>query len=288
MKATFSQAGSFTTIQDGGRFGMAHLGFPPSGFMDAVSARLANRLVANEPDEALLEITWTGVEFSVDVACAVALTGAQFACTLNGKPIDTYGVVSLQAGDCLRMGQLLSGVRAYLSFAGGLSLPKVGRSVSTLTLAGLGGLHGRPLQAGDELPLKQPQQVTQRAVPAWYRWPQQNIHVVRALPGPEFALFESGVIQQALSQPYQISQDSNRQGFRLQSSPIQGPEGFHMVSSGLLPGTLQVTPDGQTILVMHDGQTTGGYPRLLVVKQDELHKLAQIRPHQDIYFFCER
>ena len=159
MKATFSQAGSFTTIQDGGRFGMAHLGFPPSGFMDAVSARLANRLVANEPDEALLEITWTGVEFSVDVACAVALTGAQFACTLNGKPIDTYGVVSLQAGDCLRMGQLLSGVRAYLSFAGGLSLPKVGRSVSTLTLAGLGGLHGRPLQAGDELPLKQPQQV---------------------------------------------------------------------------------------------------------------------------------
>ena len=136
--------------------------------------------------------------------------------------------------------------------------------------------------------MKQPHQVIQRAVPAWHRWPQQNIHVIRVLPGPEFALFEPGAIKQALSQPYQISQDSNRQGFRLQSTPIQGPKDLSMISSGLLPGTLQVTPDGQTILAMQDGQTTGGYPRLLVVKQDELHKLAQIRPHQDIYFFCER
>ena len=134
MKVSFSQGGSFTTIQDGGRFGMAHLGFPPSGFMDVISARLANRLVGNEPDEALLEITWTGVEFSVDVACAVALTGAQFDGTVNGQPIDAYGVVSLQAGDCLRMGPLQTGVRAYLSFAGGLLLPSVGRSASTLTL----------------------------------------------------------------------------------------------------------------------------------------------------------
>nr|WP_255590390.1 biotin-dependent carboxyltransferase family protein [Marinicella sp. NBU2979] len=282
---TITQAGSMTTVQDAGRLGMAHWGMPPSGFMDVPAARMANRLVGNDPDEGLLEVTWSGLGLRTEAACSVAVAGAEFSCTVNGQAVDTNRTIHLQAGDQFRMEHLLVGVRAYVAIGGGLDLPTIGGSVSTLVVAGLGGLAGRALQVGDELPLRQTGLRATRHKPPWLVLKEQTIHVVRAMPGPEVNLFEPAVVSQAFGQPFQLTQDHNRQGFRLQAEPLRYPDQLHLSSSGLVPGSLQVTPDGQGILSMQDGQTTGGYPRMLVVHRDELHKLAQIRPGQDLYFF---
>lgn len=265
----------------------AHLGVPVSGFMDKVSAQLANKMVGNQPNQGLLEITWTGLELVSSEACSLALAGAEFNCTVNGNPVNTDHVIHLNSGDCFKMSHLEHGVRAYLAVAGGFDVPLVAGSQSALTLAGLGGYQGRALRAGDVLKLKRPEIITGVAKPNWKKIQSPEILVVRAKPGPEVNQFDSATIRQAFGQAYQLTQDCNRQGYRLNAKPLHYPVDYSMQSSGLIPGSLQVTPDGQTILAMADAQTTGGYPRILVVNQDELHKLAQARPEQLIYFFVE-
>ncbi len=279
------QAGTFTTVQDKGRYGWAHLGVPVAGCMDQQSAQLANWMVGNQPTSAVLEMTWTGMEFTCQVDCSMALAGAEFECSLNGRIINTDQVINLRIGDHFKMHRLLQGVRAYLAFAGGFDLTAVGGSYSTLVVAGLGGYAGRSLQAGDVLRLKQPTTVASKTKPQWKKLKRQSIHVIRAMPGPEYDCFTPAVIRQAFGQAYQLSSAANRQGFRLIAAAIETPKGFHMNSSGLVPGSLQVTPDGQTILAMQDAQTTGGYPRILVVDQSQIHQLAQIRTDEDVYFY---
>lgn len=287
MSLSIIQAGSFTTVQDGGRFMQAHWGVPVSGFMDKVSAQLANKMVGNQPCQGLLEITWTGLELISNVACTVAVAGAEFNCLVNDRPVNTDQVIHLNQGDCFKMGHLEQGVRAYLAVAGGLDVPLIAGSQSTLSVAGMGGYRGRALRAGDELPLRKPAVVNGISKPNWKKIQTPDILVVRAKPGPEVNRFDTATIRQAFGQVYHLSQDCNRQGFRLIADSLTHPTDFSMKSSGLLPGSLQVTPDGQTILAMADAQTTGGYPRILVINQDELHKLVQARPKQQIYFFVE-
>ncbi len=288
MKICITQPGTFTTVQDQGRFGLAHLGVPVSGAMDWPAAQMANRLLGNPRHEGVLEVTWSGVGFSPDVDCSVAVAGARFECQVNGQSVDADQVIHLQAGDEFKMGHLLAGVRAYVAVAGGFDVPKVGGSVSTLTLAQLGGVDGRILRLGDELQLKTGGHVDTSRIPSWQLLKQQSIHVIRAMPGPEVNRFSPTTIRQAFGQAYQITKDSSRQGFRLESDPVDYPKQLHLSSTGLVSGSLQVTPDGQTILAMHDAQTTGGYPRILVVNQDELHKLAQVRPGEELYFFVTK
>ncbi len=285
MKFSITQPGSFTTVQDGGRYGLAHLGVPVSGFMDRQAAHMANRILGNPLNEGVLEVTWVGIGFTTDTNCSIAVAGARFECEVNHEPVDAGQVIQLQAGDEFKMGQLLVGVRAYVAVAGGFDIPLVGGSVSTLTVAQMGGVEGRALQTGDQLPLATGGCVEPRRFPDWQLLKARTMHVIRAMPGPEINCFSPATVQQAFGQAYQATKDCSRQGFRLHSDPIEFPKGLHMVSSGLVPGSLQVTPDGQTILAMHDAQTTGGYPRMLVVNQGELHKLAQVRPGEDIYFF---
>ncbi len=285
MSLEIIQAGTFTTVQDGGRFGLAHMGVPVSGYMDDQAAQLANWMVGNPSYEALLEITWTGVELVSHVDCVLAIAGAEFACVVNNKPVNTDQVIHLTAGDNFKMRRLLVGVRAYLAVAGGLGLEPVAGSCSTLTVAHLGGINGRKLQAGDCLNVTNKFDFFARRKPAWKKLKTQKTHVIRATPGPEYDWLEPIQIRQAFGQAYQLSHNFDRQGFRLQAAPITALKTTHLQSSGLVAGSLQVTPDGQTILAMHDAQTIGGYPRILVANQDELHKLAQIRPHEKIYFF---
>jgi len=283
MGIEITKAGMFTTVQDEGRLGWAHLGVPVSGFMDKRSAHLANWMVGNAVGDALLEITWMGVEFSCDEKCVVAIAGAEFECFVNDEGIDTDKVIQLEQGDHFKMGRLITGVRAYLAFEGSFDLPEVAGSMSTLVVAGLGGYRGRALQTGDVLTLntRLNSVVDHKQKPLWKKIKPQSIHVIRAMPGPEFSFFDAVTIRQVFGQAYQISNESNRQGFRLHSKAIKLPENVNMSSSGLVSGSLQITPDGQTILAMKDAQTTGGYPRILVVNQDQLAQLAQIIPGED-------
>ncbi len=285
MSLLVIQPGTLTTVQDGGRLGLAHLGIPPGGFMDQRSAHEANRLVGNALNTALLEVTWTGVELLAESNCTLAVAGAVFSCWLNDEAMVMDRSVHLVKGDRFKMGRLLTGVRAYVACAGGFDLPQLGGSHSTLLVAHMGGLAGRALQTGDRLPLNHPEHVPIRYQRHWLQVKARSQHVVRATPGPESNWFNPAVIRQAFGQAYQLTPECSRQGFRLQSAAIVTAKESQLNSSGLVPGTLQVTPDGQTILAMREAQTTGGYPRILVVNQDELFKLAQVRPGEHIHFF---
>ncbi|MCX7554943.1 biotin-dependent carboxyltransferase family protein [Marinicella sp. S1101] len=287
MAIEIIQAGGLTTVQDGGRWHAAHLGFPVSGCMDQAAAQLANHMVGNEPGCAVLEMSWSGLEFTAQQACSMALAGAEFICQLDGQEVSTDSVIQLRANSHFKMQRLLSGVRAYAAFAGGIDVPVLMGSKSTLLSASVGGFNGRPLRAGDVVELSQPHLVTNKGKPNWKKYHPPSFHVVRAMPGPEVHLFSQNTIKQAFSQSYELTAAADRQGFRLKSKPLDVTNIQVTASSGLVPGSLQVTPDGQAILAMRDAQTTGGYPRILVVHQQQLSLLAQVRPGEKIHFFVE-
>ncbi len=288
MTIEIAQSGTLTTVQDLGRFGMAHLGIPQSGSMDQRSAQIANHMVGNDKNAAVLEVTWQGIEFISEVSCSIALAGAEFICELDGQRVSTDRTVHLSSGSRFSMVRLVTGVRAYLAFAGGINVSAFAGSGSTLLSAKLGGFHGRALQRGDRLELLSPQKVSSLQKPVWKKIKQKNVHIVRAMPGPEVNLFDHHTIAQAFGQAYELSQVANRQGFRLTAEPLNTSQQISIPSSGLVPGSLQVTPDGQTILAMHDAQTSGGYPRILIVHQDQLSQLAQVRTGELIHFFVEK
>ncbi len=137
--------GMMTTIQDLGRFGYQHLGISPAGAMDGYSLRLANLLVGNAPGEACLEITLLGPRLEFTSSTVIALTGADLGAELNAMPIEMWATVPVQNGDILNFRGARTGCRAYLACLGGLEVPMVLGSKSTLTRAALGGLDGRPL-----------------------------------------------------------------------------------------------------------------------------------------------
>lgn len=279
------QAGSLTTIQDAGRFNCAHWGIPMSGYLDKSSAHLANRMVNNCKETEVLEVSWMGVEFISHVNCSLAIAGAEYSCELDGHPVSTDHVIHLSVNSHFKMTKLISGVRAYLAFAGGMDVPSIAGSKSTLLSAKIGGFLGRAIQKGDQLQLTNPHLVADFQKPHWKKCAFKTTHIVRAMPGPEINLFSQSTIRQAFSQCYELTTLADRQGFRLNSYPIRTINEEEMISSGLVPGSLQVTPDGQSILAMNDAQTTGGYPRILVVNQDQLSQIAQVRPGDKIYFF---
>lgn len=279
-----TQGGLFSTLQDLGRFHQAHWGLPPSGALDRPAMERANRMVGNPLDAAVIEITLTGLSFDTQTACSIALSGACFELTVNGQPVNDQETIHLQAGDQFSMGRLIAGSRAYLAVAGGFDVPFVLDSQSTYTRAKLGGHQGRMLEAGDGLMLKKPHTSNTQHQAQWHRPAKTNRHIIRALPGPEYAFFSDQVHRLIWSQPCQVSADSDRMGLRINPKHPLLNEAT-ITSAGLIPGTLQVTPSGAGIISLNDGPCTGGYPRLLQVLPEHLHLLAQIKPHDVIHWF---
>ncbi len=279
--------GLFSTFQDAGRFNQAHLGIPISGVLDLPAAQWANRLLGNDIHEAVIEITLTGLSFQTNCDCSIAITGAVFVCSINNKTIDHEQTINLKTGDVFSMSKIKSGARAYLAVAGGFTLPQVLGSYSTLSSAQMGGFHGRALQAGDEIKLNKPHTTPTRSIAVWKRPKGQSIHVIRALPGPEYDLFDGFSQQSVWQQAFVVTNDCDRMGMRLHND-----HELHALktisSAGVVPGSLQVTPDGDSIMTLNDGQVTGGYPRILAVLPDQLPLLAQALPNDQLFFHRHR
>jgi len=285
MSLTILNPGLFSTFQDMGRPGYAHLGIPVSGVMDVPSAKLANQMVANDFHEAVLELTYTGVSLQSSEACTIAVCGAEFECFVNEQAVSQDKSIDLLPEDVFRMGRMKTGARAYLSVAGGYELEKTLGSYSTLSLAELGGYQGRALRKGDCIDLRRAQHTPSKSKYDWQKVKGKSTHIVHARPGPEYDWFSPESQQLAFSLGFKITDQSDRMGYRLQTEPITVLNKTTMLSTGLMPGSLQITPDGQSILSMRDAQTTGGYPRILVVNQHDLSVLAQARPGDEIYYF---
>ncbi|SEM18162.1 biotin-dependent carboxylase uncharacterized domain-containing protein [Variovorax sp. YR750] len=281
--------GVLASVQDLGRHGHRQLGICPGGALDVLALTLANRLVGNADGAAGLELTMGGCELQFETDTRIALAGDDFQATLDGVPLWPCWSVSVAAGQTLRLaganapGVKKAGVRSWLAVAGGIEVPAVLGSRSTDLKAGFGGHEGRALRKGDRLPTGASRldaaQRQHRAFgvrgPDWGAGEDDGAISLRVLPGPEFELFTLAAREQLWGERWRITPQSNRMGSRLEGAELRRKRSGDMLSSGVIPGTIQVPPSGQPIILMGDSQTTGGYPRIGVVIRADLWKLAQ-------------
>ena len=266
--------GPLTTIQDLGRPGWAHLGISRSGAADRASLRLANRVAGNPQDAAALETSLAGPRLrAVDDAVAV-LAGAPCPAQVDGRDVEMHTPIAIGAGQELSVGRARRGVRTYVAFAGGLGVAAVLGSRSTDTLGGLGPAR---LAAGDRLtvldPIGEPPAID--VVPV--AEPEAEIEVALLL-GPREDWFAPELVARLHDRRYTVGAASNRVGLRLEGEPLQWARSGELRSEGIVPGAVQVPPSGQPIVLMADHPTTGGYPVLGVVAEDDLDRVAQLRP----------
>ncbi len=245
--------------------------------MDPLALTLANLLVGNPAGAPALEVTAMGPELVFEKDTTLALTGAQLGATLDGEPLATDQAHRAQAGQQLRFGARARGARAYLAVAGGfgLSAQSFRDSVATDVEAGLGGLGGRPLKAGDVLELEPQPPFQARAIHDVWEHGYQPLDVVRFIP-EQGSRLPPEALEQFVAARFRISPRSNRVGYRLEGPALPTETGGLQLSEPVAPGTIQVPPDGQPIVLMADRQTTGGYPRVGHVIRADVPRLAQL------------
>ncbi|HOX93821.1 MAG TPA: biotin-dependent carboxyltransferase family protein [Syntrophales bacterium] len=277
--------GLYTTVQDAGRFGYLDRGVPPSGALDTFAYRMANLLVGNPAGSAVLEIAMTGPVLEVLAEADIALTGAEMGMTLSGEAAAGWRAHRVRRGDVLRIPKAVKGCRAYLSVTGGIEVPLVMGSRSTLVRAKLGGLEGRILKKGDVISRgKGVLLSTPRRLPG--HWiPEYGPDItLRAIPGPQDDYF-TRAMESFFNSSYEVSVETDRMGYRLKGPPIFRDEGRpeSIVTEPTMPGNVQVPADGQPIIVLVE-QTTGGYMKIATVITPDIPRVAQAMPRNRIRF----
>ena len=277
--------GPFTTIQDLGRTGFQRYGVSVTGAMDPQATAIANLVVGNDPKDAVLEITFTGAKFQFHQPTKIAVTGADMLVQLNGMEIKRGCAIPVSGGEVLHFVNLRAGCRAYLAVHGGLEVPEVMGSRSTFLRAAIGGVEGRALRKGDKIPYAPCGQAKQALadwhVPTDSWWKKEKVRIVK---GPEIDRFDVEQLNRFISEPYTISPQSDRMGYRLQGSLLKSRDATELVSEPVTFGTIQVPSGGEPIVLMADRQTTGGYPRIGQVIQVDLPVLAQKKPGDRVEF----
>lgn len=271
--------GPLTLVEDGGRPGLAAIGVGRSGAADRSAAALANRLVGNAPDAALLEATLGGLVLRAERTVVVALTGAAAPATVDGVPVGPSASLRVPAGAVLRLGTPARGLRSYVAVRGGVLVPSVLGARSHDVLSGIGP---GPLRAGDVLEVGAAPQAWPPVDVAPVRYaagdlrPGEREPVLHVLPGPRPEWFAAQA-RRALGAPRTVSADSNRVALRLDGPPVPRLPG-ELPSEGLVRGAVQVPPDGRPVLFLADHPVTGGYPVIGVVTEDDVDRAAQLRP----------
>lgn len=273
--------GLLTTVQDAGRLGYRRLGVTWGGPMDAAAHALANRLVGNAPGAAALECTIAGPTLRFLATVHVALTGADLGAVLHRDDLGAWPVplglpVLARAGNVLTFTGRVAGCRAYLAVAGGIDVPPVLGSRATNVAGGFGGACGRPLRAGDRLAVGPPP-VEPRLERLSVEAPATAV-TVRVVLGPQDDHLTDEALRTFLSESYGLGATSDRVGCRLIGPRLTHRGPAEIVSDGMVPGSIQVPPDGQPIVMMADAPTTGGYPKIGTVVTADLSRLAQLVP----------
>ncbi|WP_046656263.1 biotin-dependent carboxyltransferase family protein [Lysobacter capsici] len=277
--------GPLSHVQDLGRDGWRHLGIARGGALDPGCAALANALVGNDDEAAVLEFTLQGPSLRLPRPLRIAVMGAACDVRFEGEALPQARPIDLPAGD-LRLGGMRDGVYAWLAVRGGFDLPRVLGSRATDLRGGFGGLDGRALRAGDRLPLGPHTRIdaTTPRVPRWWidpyceHEPQAPIRY-RASQAPTVR----EAARQLGEQVWRVHAASNRQGLRLSGAALADAGGSGL-SEPVAPGTIQLPPDGQPIVLLADAQTVGGYPRLGHVIAADLPRLAQAGPNAGLRF----
>lgn len=268
------RAGALTTIQDGGRPGLAHLGVPHAGAMDLPAYRLANRLTGNPPGTAVLETTADGVTFTCDRFSWIAVTGASAPVDVSGHAVGRGVAVAMKPGDILNVGRALAGVRNYVAVSGGIDVAPVLGSRSTDILAGV----GPPIICdGDVLAIGRSVGWPPALDFALYSLPPKKLRLVVHL-GPRDNWLAAGEVDRLRGFSYSVSSNSNRIAMRLEGPPLSLSERRELLSEGLVMGAVQVPPNGLPLVFLADHPTTGGYPVIGVLDEEGIAQCAQARP----------
>lgn len=294
MSISVIKPGMQSSFQDLGRTGYQHLGMPVAGVMDARSHRLANLLVGNDADLASLEITLTGPTLRFTQACCIALCGADLSATLNGEPLVMNRPLVIRPGDEVSFGARKSGTRSYLAVHGGFDIPLVLGSQSTFIRSGIGGFQGRALKRGDEIGIVRPlheKKLEALAIDLWAirvylpsAVAQTLRSTARIVTSVQWFDFTESSQNAFVNEPFRISPESERMGYRLQGPHIALTKPRQMISEAATFGTIQVPAGGAPIVLMADRQTTGGYPKIAYVATVDLPLLAQMGPGDKFKF----
>lgn len=278
------RAGLLTTVQDLGRWGHQASGIPVAGPMDLYSHRLANQLAGNSEHAAALEITIIGPELQAqgDLICAIA--GAEFNVIAAGHAVRHTGAFRVPAGATIRFVTRGFGARATLAVRGGIAVPELFGSRSTSVLSRMGPFDGRPLAAGDVLPVGEERRFDTAVASAYPMAMPRGGARLRVMAGPHDAMFPPVALETFFSSRYTVTPSSNRMGYRLQG-PVLGHSGAADILSDATPqGSVQVPASGQPILLMADRQTTGGYPKIATVISADLPLAGQLAPGDWVEF----
>ncbi|KIP22642.1 Allophanate hydrolase subunit 2 [Anoxybacillus ayderensis] len=302
MSIRVIRSGLLTMVQDLGRFGFQKDGVTVGGAMDQFAHRIANILVRNEESEGTLEMTFIGPTLAFEEDALVAICGGEFEASIDGQEVPLWRPVFVKQGSILTIGHCRAGCRAYLAVSGGFHIPKIMNSQSTYLLARIGGFQGRALQKDDVLLLRESRRnfellrlhKKKTSLPfitmSWgisfqfrayfYKSPK----TIRVIQGAQFAHFTTQSQKRFFTQPYKVTSQSNRMGYRLEGPLLQRKHSVEMVSGAVTFGTIQVPNEGKPIILMADRQTTGGYPKIAQVIAVDLPILAQTKPGEQIVF----
>jgi KipI family sensor histidine kinase inhibitor len=266
--------GVLTLVQDAGRPGLAAIGVGRSGAADAGARRLANRLVGNDGDAAVLEVLLGGAELRFPAGGVVALAGAEVPALLDDAPVAPHTATRVRPGGVLRTGHATRGLRLTVAVRGGVDVPPVLGSRSADQLSGIGP---EPLRAGDVLP------VGARLLAAAQPWGDPprtwtDPVVLHVLPGPRADWFAPDALERLAVAEYEVTPASNRVAVRLAGPAVARRDRGELPSEPLVPGAVQVPPDGQPVVFGADHPVTGGYPVLAVLDARSRDRAAQLRP----------
>jgi antagonist of KipI len=282
------KSGFFTTIQDLGRRAYQKFGVSACGAMDPLSLRLANILVGNDEGEAALEATLIGPRLRFITDGVIAITGGDLSPSINGNPVTMWKSLRVCKDDELSFGGCNYGCRAYISFAGGIAVPKVLGSRSTFMRGNYGGIEGRLLEAGDEIPIGiSPINYTKivgRKLLSEHIPDFKKERTIRFIPGPQTSAFTSESLDIFTSNPYTVTNETDRMGYRLQGEQLKHVNGADIISDFITVGSIQVPAVGQPIILMADCQISGGYTKIGVIISVDIPYIAQKKPNDQIHF----
>ncbi|MED4533007.1 biotin-dependent carboxyltransferase family protein [Metabacillus fastidiosus] len=298
MSIHILKPGLLTAVQDMGRYGFQKYGVIVSGVMDSFASRIANIVVGNDENEAVLELTLTGPTLQFVKDSVISICGADFSPKVNGQRLPLWRPIFIQSGSIIHFSNVKEGCRAYIAVSGGINVPVVMGSKSTYIRAQIGGFKGRPLKRGDIIPVKAPAGYAIQLMGKLSRMEEETFstvnwtvhHVlrksytrnIRFIRGPQFGLFSNETITTFEQNYFQISPQSDRMGYRLTGHILSTIEKIELFSEAVPIGTIQVPPDGNPIILMADRQTTGGYPILGIVASIDIPVLAQMKPGDKI------
>ncbi|MCI6731122.1 MAG: biotin-dependent carboxyltransferase family protein [Lachnospiraceae bacterium] len=280
------KGGMLTTIQDMGRTGYQSQGFSVAGVMDVRSFQIANLLLDNPENEAVIEFTLIGptLEFTSDTI--IAITGGDFGPTINGEPAPMYTAIYMHKGDILKFGSAKTGARGYVAFSSYLKIPVVMGSRCTNLKSRIGGFKGRKLQDGDYILFR----IKRRYLPFFlsrHLKPEdfsQEETTLRVVMGTQDYMFSKQGIETFLSNEYVVTSEFDRMGCRLEGPYIAPKTTSDMISDGIAFGSIQVPSHGKPIILLADRQTTGGYAKIATVISADIPKLVQRKTDHKIRF----